>query len=270
MSVELLPESEDHLQAVLSYELEQYKESNVLSALMKVLILQLQRVEDAFLDLQLQRFISTAFGYTLDLMGGIVGESRNFKNDNDYRTAIFIRALLNNGGGTPEDIISAIRILYDPFKIEYSEMYPANFSIFIQASLSPINSVNLIKSISPLGVKDFAITFSDENYPFTFAECSSEGADLRIDITNNVNDECDLIIIATANSEIFEVEADTILINKGYLGFAEIVINRTNLSLNGDDDVYYVEASNPLEMLLSYTDFDIIGGSKLAEVLKNG
>ena len=52
MSVEPVSEVEDHLQAVDSYKLEQYKESKVLNTLSHALITQLQEIEDNFLDLQ--------------------------------------------------------------------------------------------------------------------------------------------------------------------------------------------------------------------------
>lgn len=228
MSVELLPESEDHLQAILSYDLEQYKESKALSVLMKALISQLQHVEDSFLDLQLKRFIPTAFGYTLDLMGGIVGELRNFKNDNDYRTSILVRTLINNGGGTPEDIISAIRILYAPRKIEYSEIYPANFSLFIQVrAVDPLeidpglfNIRSLINSIKPMAVGEFIVVASSGDNLFRFSDSTSELLNFIVDLPPEEKLEANEI---TGISEVL-TEADTISSSAGSFGFGEFIL----------------------------------------------
>ena len=228
MSVAALPEPENHLQAILSYDLEQYKESKALSVLMKALISQLQRTEDTFLDLQLKRFIPTAFGYTLDLMGSIVGELRNFKDDNDYRTAILIRALINNGGGTPEDIISAIRILYAPRKIEYSEIYPANFSLFIQSrtvippevDLGLFNIRSLINSIKPMGVGDFIVVASSADNLFRFSDSTSELLNFLV----NSPPEQNLDINETTGVLPLLVEADTISSSAGSFGFGEFIL----------------------------------------------
>jgi hypothetical protein len=228
MSVEPLPKPEDHLQAILSYDLEQYKESKALSFLVKALISQLQRTEDAFLDLQLKRFIPTAFGYTLDLMGSIVGELRNFKNDNDYRTAILVRALINNGGGTPEDIISAIRILYAPRKIEYSENTSANFSLFIQSrtiippevDLGLFNIRSLINSIKPMGVGDFIVVASSADNLFRFSDSTSELLNFLV----NSPPEQNLDINETTGVLPLLVEADTISSSAGSFGFGEFIL----------------------------------------------
>lgn len=228
MSIEPLPEPENHLQAIKSYDLEQYKESRTLSVLMQALVSQLQHTEDTFLDLELKRFIPTAFGYTLDLMGSIVGESRNFKNDNDYRTAILIRALINNGGGTPEDIISAIRILYTPRKIEYSEIYPANFSLFIQASkvippqvdLGLLNIRSLINSIKPMGVGEFIVTASSGDNLFRFSESTSELVNFIVDLPPEEKLEANEI---AGISEVL-TEADTISSSIGSFGFGELIL----------------------------------------------
>jgi hypothetical protein len=228
MSIEPIPEPEDHLQAILSYDLEQYKESKALSVLIKTLIFQLQRIEDTFLDLQLKRFIGAAFGYTLDLMGSIVGELRNFKNDNDYRTAILVRALINNGGGTPEDIISAIRILYAPRKIEYSENTSANFSLFIQsrASIPPeidpglFNIRSLIKSIKPMGVGEFNIVASSGDNLFRFSDSTSELLNFLV----NSPPEQNLDINETSGVSPLYVEADTMSSSAGSFGFGEFIL----------------------------------------------
>lgn len=233
MSLEPLPEPEDHLQAILSYNLEQYKESKVLSSLTKALVTQLQRVEDTFLDLQLKRFIPTAFGYTLDLIGSIVGSLRNFKNDNDYRTAIFIKALINNGGGTPEDIISAIRIFYAPKKIEYSEVYPANFSLFVQTDyiIPPVGSMglygirSLVNSIKPMGVGEFTILAIGGDDIFRFSESSSELLNFLV----NSPFERNLNINETTGVLPLYVEADTISSSAGSFGFGDFILSSSKV-----------------------------------------
>ena len=161
-------------------------------------------------------------------MGSIVGSPRNFKNDNDYRTAILIRALINNGGGTPEDIISAIRILYTPRKIEYNEIYPANFSLFIQASkvippqvdLGLLNIRSLIKGVKPMGVGEFIVTASSEDNLFRFSESTSELVNFIVDLPPAEKLEANEI---AGISEVL-TEADTISSSIGSFGFGEFIL----------------------------------------------
>ena len=193
---------------------------------------------------------------------------RSYRKDDQYKLALLARIMINNGGGTPEDIISALKFTFNPKSLSYNELYPACFSVFMQGSNIPTGSKRLIKSINPIGISNFVIIFSGEDNPFIFAECSSERVAFKTKAT--IEDKESQV---EANTELgaqsFEVSTDALLCPAGYAGFAEIIVTKTSLSL-GDDNTYLVEEDNPLEMLLAYEDFKITGGSKLAEVIENG
>lgn len=228
MTIKDLPKPENHLQAIHDYDLEQYKNSKVLTSLQEALIFQLQQVEDNFSDLQLKRFINTAFGQTLDLIGSIVGEQRNFKKDDDYRTSILVKALINTGGGTPEDIISAIRILYSPRRIEYSEIAPANFALFIQTDyiIPPLESIglygirSLVNSIKPMGVGEFLIVAAGGDNLFRFSDSTSELSNFLVYSTEEQN----LDINENSGVSPLLVEADTTSSSPGSFGFGEFIL----------------------------------------------
>ena len=183
-------------------------------------------MENTYIDLQLKRFITTATGYTLDLIGDIVGDLRDFRNDDYYRTSIFTKGVTNNGGGTPEDIISAIRILYKTRKIEYTELHPSYFSLFIHVyeAINPddkqrlTNIRSLVRSIAPAGV-DFSIIKGVTENLFRFSESTSEVVDFMV----NSNGEQNLKINQTTGESKFLVEADTVSASLGSFGFGELI-----------------------------------------------
>jgi hypothetical protein len=238
------PIAENFLETIKSHTLEQYKSSKALTALISALVAQLQEVENTFLDLQLKRFILTAFGTTLDYIGEIVGEYRNFRADDDYRVAILVKAVVNSGGGTPEDIIAMINILYTPRLVELKEAYPASFSLFIWESLDilpevqyPLRGIGkLIDSIKPLGVKKASITAASGDQIFRCSESTSELLDFLVN--SQVEEVFD--INSDGGTSALLVEADTVSDKADSFGFAELL----------------------------HASQQIVGGGTLAEVLR--
>jgi len=232
---------EDHLLAVDSYKLEQDKASDKLYTLLNTFITEAQRLEIVLNDLLTKRDISKSFGYTLDILGDIVGEERQLRSDDDYRTAIMIRIFINIGGGTPEDIINAIRILYKPRSLNYNENYPASFNLFIwessEVSLYKIGF--LIKSIRPLGVGQVVITASNADNLFRFSESTSELVNFNINKPPEFNLDVEYSV---GNATPLLIQADTIDIALNSFGFGEY-----NAFLD-----------------------ETTGGGQLAEVIQNG
>ena len=90
-----------------------------------------------------------------------------------------------------------------------------------------------------------------------------------MNFTAKEQSETDVNVNSGTSAETFQIEADSLLRPLDTLGFAEIIVTRTNLGLD-DDSIYSVDEFNPLEMLLTYDDFIIDGGSILADVIQNG
>ena len=259
----------NHALIAQNHLLQQYKERPRLNSLVLALTQGLQETENKLYELYRNYSIVEAVGHYLDRIGAIACEARNYRQDDEYRLAILARIMINNGGGTPEDIISALRFTFNPKRLSYTELYPACFSVFMQASNINASCKGLINSIKPIGITEFVIVFINEDNPFIFAECKGESISFKPKPTIDDNDSNTEVMIDIDDLQNFEVSADTISFPKGYIGFAEIIVTKTNLNLGGDD-IYLVEEDDPLEMLLTYEDFKITGGSKLAEVIENG
>lgn len=255
----------NHKHQALDRLCQQYKERPKSLDLLTSLVNPLQQIEDELAKLKSDRWLDEAEGLQLDHLGEIVGEQRGNRSDSRFRIAIYARIFINRGGATPEDIITAINLIHKPKFVSYSELYPAAFQIYLQSSNIDSNFKSLIKSIIPAGLRNFVVTYSAEDKPFIFSECSGEVVALETQAILG-GDESGAELSTDSGAQSFDVVADTQLFPEGYLGFAEIIIPKFSFSL-GDEDAYQVEDGFYLELIPSLDDFKIDGGSKLAEVI---
>jgi hypothetical protein len=88
--------------------------ANNIEKLLGILIEPSQSVEDALQQLMYYRFVDTAVGAQLDIIGRIVGQSRDGLSDDDYRRYIRARVAVNNSNGTFKDLLTvAFLVVYD-------------------------------------------------------------------------------------------------------------------------------------------------------------
>ena len=260
-----MPVISNHRQQALERLLEQYKDRPKLKGLMSGLVNPLQEIEEELTKLESERWLDEAEGLQLDHLGKIVGELRNNRGDEEYRMAIYTRIFLNRGGGTPEDIIAALDLVYRPERIEYSELYPASFQVYVQGYDRLKGIKTLVESIKPAGVGNVIITQLQENEPFVCSGITVEKAVLNIsDETNgslNLHEE-------GGQDHTLEIAADTILQPDNGLGFAGIIINECNLEV-ANGGVYMIDDSTPLSLVASLEDFKVYGGGRLTGVIEN-
>jgi len=74
----------NHEELAISRLASEYKESVNLINYIKTLLLEAQTLEDVFQSLLTDRWLDTATGTTLDIIGSIVGESRKFVDASDF------------------------------------------------------------------------------------------------------------------------------------------------------------------------------------------
>lgn len=77
-----MPTEINHKELAVSRLASEYKESANLINYIKTLLLEAQNLEEVFQSLLTDRWIDTATGYTLDIIGSIVGQSRDFIDSN--------------------------------------------------------------------------------------------------------------------------------------------------------------------------------------------
>jgi hypothetical protein len=88
--------------------------ANNIEKLLAVIISPAQDVEDALQQLRSERFVDTAVGEQLDIIGRIVGQLREGLDDDDYRRYIRARIAVNASSGTIENVLTvAFLVVYD-------------------------------------------------------------------------------------------------------------------------------------------------------------
>lgn len=82
--------------------------------LLTALVAPAQDLENVIQQFLANRFVDTAVGAQLDIIGAIVGEDRNGLIDNDYRRYIRAKIAVNNSNGVFEDLLTiAFLVIYD-------------------------------------------------------------------------------------------------------------------------------------------------------------
>lgn len=122
----------DYVTEGLSLLRERYKSADTLKAILTAGANRLQSFEAALFEvLNGVTDLQTAVGVQLDMIGAIVGQERFGSDDDGYRGLIALKIAENNSEGTPEDLISLARGILNPERVEYLEIYPAEFSMVI-------------------------------------------------------------------------------------------------------------------------------------------
>ncbi len=95
--------------------------------------------------------LENSSGVQLDIAGEIVGMERGNRDDESYRSLIFLKILINISSGEPETLIQAIKQLYGASDVDYHPVYPAKvrvwqdgeFGIFITYDMDSVSGDEL-------------------------------------------------------------------------------------------------------------------------------
>lgn len=87
---------------------------NNIEKFLSAIIAPSQSIEDTLQQFAYERFVDTAVGAQLDIVGRIVGQEREGLADTDYRRFIRARIAANNSNGTINDLlVVAFLVVYD-------------------------------------------------------------------------------------------------------------------------------------------------------------
>lgn len=143
----------DHVARSLALLIEQFQPKERINGVVEVVVGRHQDVENNGNDLLVFRYIDSAFGATLDIIGEIVGQAREGRNDADYREAIKTRVTINTSGGIPETVIQALRFFTKATRVLYQEPYPARVQLFSNGPVLPPNLTTQMEAVCPAGVE---------------------------------------------------------------------------------------------------------------------
>ena len=145
----------------------QFNDSENLIKLLTIYLDQVQELNLAQQDLSnLSTDINTATGYQLDIIGNLLGTTREGRLDEDYRTVIQNMIAVNTGSGTPNDVIGFLKTLTKANKVRYWEHYPASIILETDGESLPLNLVPIVDNTAPAGVRLGGIIVVEDNYAF--------------------------------------------------------------------------------------------------------
>ncbi len=185
---------DNHIEQARARLVEQDKESNNILKFQDSLVKKWQELENLLWDIHAEKNIFTAKYKSLDYLGDIVNEARNYREDEEYRRAIINKIIQNNSTGTPEEIITLISVFINNIRnINLIEIKQNAFLVEVKAILT-IDQVNTIREMimisKPICV-DFAGLVVIPPDAIIFDELRSINYDYAVNKTNvllNTND----------------------------------------------------------------------------------
>lgn len=160
----------------LSVLIKQYAESPRLQAFICALLDPLQEAEDAINDaLTIVLDVNVAEGVNLDLIGAIVGEPRQGRDDDDYRLVLKVRIRVNRSDGKFSDFYR-ILALWDPDGTGQTvrDFAPAYVEIRANDTTNPATLNEMLQQAKAAGVRLISF-WQEEDASFRFANSYASG-----------------------------------------------------------------------------------------------
>jgi hypothetical protein len=154
----------------VAHLLEQYKGSETLKKLLTIYLEEIQELEDTNFQVVLSRFLANAEDIQLDVLGALVGELRQGKNDAAFRIWIAARIRLNRSFGRPDDVIECL-LLVTPAAFTYEEYSSAFFVVtFSEQPAFPNDITAIVYLAKAIGVGMMVIYPPDDGQVFLFRD----------------------------------------------------------------------------------------------------
>ena len=141
----------DHVEQAKVLLLSQFRNSPNIQKVVEIYHTQIQDLENEYFLLLESLGIDTAVNYALDMIGKEVQESRQGRNDEDYRQALLTKVFINTSSGTPEEVIAATKQITGATSIKYSEQYPAQVVLEILGT-EYVSKASTIRKTVPAAV----------------------------------------------------------------------------------------------------------------------
>jgi hypothetical protein len=140
----------DHAARALSRLIDQYRDVPETENLLTPILNQIQAFEDAMWAMLLARIIDNAEGVHLETLGKIVGQRRTGNTDDEYRTYIKAKIIVNRSRGKRPDLVAFSRLLAPKpseaslYRRVLREFYPC--SVTLEANY-PISNAAVVQQM---------------------------------------------------------------------------------------------------------------------------
>lgn len=110
-----------HVRQGVDRLLEQYKRKERIEGMLSIPLHHIAKLEDAFWQILTERWIDTAIGDQLDLLGRVVNLPRDGADDETYRALIRVEILSLRSQGRPEQLITLCRLTLGDGQFTFDE-----------------------------------------------------------------------------------------------------------------------------------------------------
>lgn len=154
----------DHVTRGLSKIPYQFQDSPNFKHLIQIFLEELQEVEDTLEDILEQQDLDVAVGVHLDRIGEDIALLREGMSDNDYRTALKVKQILNAGEGQFSTVLNLWRTLLGSSTATMEEEFPAGVALFSDVGAPTLDTLNTLTQALPITVTaSITATFSEED-----------------------------------------------------------------------------------------------------------
>jgi len=185
-----------HVTDALNRLLEHYKSKVKTRGVITAMGEQFQDMEDVVHSLSTGRTLANSVGVQLDLMGTIIGLSREAgQSDDNYRILLYVKIGQNTSQGTSEKIISVFKLLTGASFVYFQNLNRASVLIEVDKDIDPTNDPDVVafiylnmQKVVAGGVRiDYIICFSPDDDSFAFAGTNVDQPALGFGSTVDVN-----------------------------------------------------------------------------------
>lgn len=170
-------EKTTHVAEIDDLQLEQFRDSTNMNDLIAVYVERVQELEENIFDVRSAFWLDDAVGIQLDIVGDIVGLTRQALTDDLYRNAIRMQIIANGSDGTVDDLLSLFT-QYSDAPVTWREYYQAAIVFTSLTAASDVDRVMyFLDQAKSAGVK-LQIVFDETGAfaPFRFSSTSSTAA----------------------------------------------------------------------------------------------
>jgi hypothetical protein len=153
MAYDLADLTIDHVEQGYNRTLTQHKEAFNYQMILKTYLEQVQEIEGASVELLDERYLFTAEGVQLEIIGYLFNVTRlGGEDDASLRNRIITAIFTKQASGDMQGVQAAIRALVGSPYSKIYEHYPASYGIACSGLITPPYVDNTLRAISPISV----------------------------------------------------------------------------------------------------------------------
>lgn len=181
-----MPESVTSIQEIVIHEhlavsrtIERWRTKAAQQAILRSFGPEIQELENVFWEILLSRFVTHAYGVSLERIGKIVGQAKEGMIEAQFRIWVMARIRINRSNGRPDDVIEVLQIVgEDDFR--FLEYYPRSFDVHFDET--PDTAADLLAGlVRPTRMGGIAGAVVGSPEPFSATIVGSYDEDLPTD-----------------------------------------------------------------------------------------